>query len=284
MTDSSSIRKVNEITIEHLNIAHLSALEPDRFLASDDWGNLIQSDMKGSILWKKSTNMYGIRGRHSVTSEGQILYTDFNINAIYTMGSDMFSNKLAIRTGNWKPGAIYSSHINEHVLVGMEKNNFMEVTAKIVRFSKGWTKLQDINLNDKGQNLYLSARFITENINCDICTSDYLASKVVVVTRTGEYRFSYYGHPRQIGFRPCGICTDAQGHIVVCNGYEDSTNQCSGVHLLDMDGQFLSFLLTPDQCPPIPCALCINNQQILMIASLASPTVSVYKYFHSTQV
>ncbi|XP_062593291.1 uncharacterized protein LOC134254783 [Saccostrea cucullata] len=171
-------------------------------------------------------------------------------------------------------GAIYSSYINEYVLVGMEKKNFMEVTEKIVRFSKGWVKLQNINLNDKRQIFYLIACFITENINGDICTSDYLASKVVVVTGTEEYRFSYSGHQGQIGFRPCGICTDVQGHIVVCNGYEDFSHQCSSVHLLDMDGQFLSFLHTTG-CPPFPSALCINHHQILIV-SLASPTVKVY--------
>ncbi|XP_062611065.1 uncharacterized protein LOC134272905 isoform X2 [Saccostrea cucullata] len=151
--------------------------------------------------------------------------------------------------------------------------------SNVTRYSKEWKKLQVIQRGDQGNNLYKSITYITENINGDICTSDSNANKVVVVTASGEYRFSYSGHHSQSGFRPTGVCKDKLGQILVCNIYSSLLRNYSSVHLLDMDGKFLSFLLIPGQCPNKPRAICIDGEHILMVGSEHSSTVTMYKYF-----
>ncbi|XP_062583317.1 uncharacterized protein LOC134245070 [Saccostrea cucullata] len=270
----SSVTKVSEKTIQG-KVYHLSLLPPNKFWASDLM-NIIQYDMEENILHKIYITFLNFRGNHTVTTEGELLYTDYNKNSVYRVNSDKSIIRF-IETGSWEPGAIFSSPINGHILVVMERN----LVYKITRYSRGGRKLQDIRRDDKGQNIYQSIDYITENINGDICTSDSNANKVVVVTASGEYRFSYSGHQSHHGFRPYGICTDVLGNILVCNGYPMS-NDTFSVHLLDINGQFLSLLLAPDQCPPRPCALCVDDQHNLWVGGRSS-TVSVYKYLQKTE-
>ena len=55
--------------------------------------------------------------------------------------------------------------------------------------------------------------YITENNNGDVYESDWIASSVVVVTRFGQYRFSYFGQDSQQTFSPSRICTpDLRGN------------------------------------------------------------------------
>ncbi|XP_061171184.1 uncharacterized protein LOC133180731 [Saccostrea echinata] len=244
----SSVIKVSEVTILGQGLSPLSPLPPNKFWASEVLNNLIQYDMKGNIVQKISTSMSYIIGSHTVTTEGELLYTDYNEKTVYRVTSVMSISKL-IETGNWEPGAIYSSPISGHVLVGMR----IKSDQKITRYNRKGRKLQDIQRDDKGQTLYKSVNYITQNINGDICVSDFHARKVVVVTASGEYRFSYSGHHSQYGFIPYGICTDVLGHILVCNGYFMNDGNFSNVHLLDVNGQFLSFLLTPEPFPKYSC-------------------------------
>ncbi|XP_062593289.1 uncharacterized protein LOC134254781 [Saccostrea cucullata] len=280
MFELSSIKKVSEITIKE-HVYHLFPLPPDNFWASGVFGNLMQYNMERKIL-KKITNSMTIErkiyGDHTVTIKKALLYTDYSKNTVYRVANDMSINNL-IQTGNWKPGAIYSSPINEHIFVGMERN----LDNKITRYNKEGRKLQEIQWDVKRRKLYQSVNYITENINGDICTSDTKARQVVVVTASGEYRFSYSGHRSQSGFLPCGICTDVLGHILVCNGFITFKENCSSIHLLDKDGHILSFLLTPEQCPPHPRALCIDDKHNLWVGGWDSSAVYVYRYLLMTK-
>ncbi|XP_062577456.1 uncharacterized protein LOC134239293 [Saccostrea cucullata] len=273
----SSVTKVSEKTIQSTGICHLSFLPPNIFWTSDNFGNLIQYDMEGNILHYISTSMLYVQGFHTFTTEGELLYTDYSEKSVNRVTSDMSTNTL-IQTGSWRPGAIYSSHINGHILVGMERKS----SRKITRYNKEGKKLQDIQWDDKGQSLFQSIHYITENINGDICASD--AGKVVVVNASGEYNFSYTDHQSRDGFWPYGICTDVLGHILVSNSYYSLTmlTNFSSVYLLDIKGQFLTLLLTPERCPPDPRALCIDDQHNLWVGGWRSSTVFVYKYLQNT--
>ncbi|XP_062608954.1 uncharacterized protein LOC134270724 [Saccostrea cucullata] len=129
---------------------------------------------------------------NTVTTKGELLCTKYWVNSVYRVKSGKSINKF-IKTGNWEPGAIYSSPINGHILVGMERNS----DQKITRYDKEGKKLQDIQWDDKGKTLYKSVKYITENIKGDICTSNFWARSVVVVRVLGEYWFSYTGQESQ---------------------------------------------------------------------------------------
>ncbi|XP_061171088.1 uncharacterized protein LOC133180633 [Saccostrea echinata] len=273
--DLKKLRQINVCTPAN----HLSLSSSGKFWGSNSSGNLILFDMEGNILKKISTNVLDVIGYHTVTTEGHLLFTNAKCKSIFRVNSEINTTRV-ISTDDWEPGAIHSSHINGDMLVGMNKNKKSNVT----RYSKKGKKLQETQRGEEGDNLYKSITYITENINGDICTSDYTAHSVVVVTRSGQHRFIYSGHQSQSGFHPYGICTDKLGHILVCNSYCPLFGRnCPSVHLLDMDGQFLSLLLPPDQCPKKPRALCLDDQDTLMVGSEDSSTVTVYKYYQKKE-
>ena len=139
--------------------------------------------------------------------------------------------------------------------------------AKVTRYSKAGKEIQNIQWNNEGQELYSEPDYITENINGDICTSDYGKDSLVVVNKSGQHRFSYTGQGSV--FRPWGICTDVLGHILVGE---------RSVHLLDQDGRFLTFIVSSQQEFEHLVCVCVDDENNLYVGQLANSSVSVYKY------
>ena len=176
-----------------------------------------------------------------------------------------------IKTGDWTPISVHSSRVNGDLLVGMIKTG----EAKVTRYSKTGKEIQNIQRDNQGQELYSEPHYITENINRDICTSDYGKFAVVVVNYSGQHRFSYTGQGS--GFCPCGICTDVLGHILVCDFYSDT------VHLLDKDGGLLSVILSSHQGIKYLCSVCLDDENNLYVGQRTTNTVTVYKYLTPMQ-
>eukprot|EP00105_Crassostrea_gigas_P013578 XP_011429931.1 PREDICTED: tripartite motif-containing protein 2 [Crassostrea gigas] len=259
---SSSVTKVREFTIPGFyDVFHISLGKSGRLWVSDWRGNLVQTDLQGNQLQKIQTSS-GIEGYHTVTQDGGLIYTDKHNKVINRITPDNTITEF-IKTGDWTPLSIHSSHINGDLLVGMKTND----EAKVTRYNKTGTEIQNIQRNNKGQPLYSEPLYTTENINGDVCVSDYNNDTVVVVDKSGQHRFSYTGQRSE--FNPYGICTDVLGHILVCDGLT--------VHLLDQDGQFLSLLLTSQQGVKFPRSVCVDDENNLWVGQRGN-TVTVCKY------
>eukprot|EP00105_Crassostrea_gigas_P006524 XP_011420511.1 PREDICTED: uncharacterized protein LOC105323206 [Crassostrea gigas] len=257
---SSSVTKVRKYKVPGVcRVLHISLGTSGRLWVSD-WDNLVQSDLHGNQLQKIKTNGR-MEGYHSVTQDGDLIYTDRGNKVINRIRPDNTITEF-IKTGDWVPLSIHSSHINGDILVG--------IYGKVTRYNKTGTEIQNIQRNDKGQALYSGPNYITENINGDICVSDNYYGKVVVVDKSGQHRFSYTGQRSR--FSPYGICTDALSHILVCDIFSET------VHLLDQDGQFLSLLLTPQQGVEYPSSVCVDDENNLWVGQSNTSTVTVYKY------
>ncbi|XP_065938594.1 tripartite motif-containing protein 5-like isoform X2 [Magallana gigas] len=261
---SSSVTKVRKYTVPGVNdVYHISLGKSGRLWVSDRYGNLVQTDLQGNQLQKIQTIGNRDEGYHTVTQDGDLIYTD-KCNKVINRITPGNTITEFIKTGDWKPLSIHSSHINGDLLVGMRKDR----EGKVTRYNKTGTEIQNIQRDNKGQALYSDPHYITENINGDVCVSD-CGIAVVVVDKSGQHRFSYTDQGS--GFYPYGICTDVLSHILVCNGFSEK------VHLLDKDGQFLSLLLTSQQGVHIPCSVCVDNENNLWVGHFTN-TVSVYKY------
>eukprot|EP00105_Crassostrea_gigas_P008551 XP_011423138.1 PREDICTED: uncharacterized protein LOC105325315 [Crassostrea gigas] len=268
---SSSVSKVREYTVPGIeHVRHISLVKSDRVWGSDWNGNLVHTDLLDNLLQKIQTiGNYIPEGYHTVTQDGDLIYTDKTNKVINRITQDNTLTEF-IKTGDWKPLCIYSSHINGDILVGMIKGD----EAKVTRYNKRGEEIQNIQKDNKGQELYSKPRYITENINGDICTSDFNKQAVVVVDKSGQHRFSYTGEGSKIF--PHGICTDLLGHIMVANAIGDT------VHLLDQDGQFLSLLLPAyDENTGSLLSLCVDEENNLHVGQDYNNTVTVYKYLHS---
>eukprot|EP00105_Crassostrea_gigas_P034243 XP_019918391.1 PREDICTED: uncharacterized protein LOC105317358 [Crassostrea gigas] len=271
---ASSVTKVREYNVPGVDsVHHISLGKSYRLWASDDDGNLVQTDLQGNQLQKIQTS--GGYGYHTVTQDGDLIYTDRKNKVINRIKKDKTITEF-IRTGDWKPLSIHSSHINGDILVGLRKDG----EAKVTRYSKTGKEIQNIQRDNKGQRLYGDPQYITENINGDICTSDFNKQAVVVVNKSGQHRFSYTG--QRTAFRPHGICTDLLGHIlVVYVPFVKIMNVAffkNNVHLLDQGGQLLTELLTEKQPLIYPCSLCVDDENNLFNGEYLGNTVTVYKY------
>eukprot|EP00105_Crassostrea_gigas_P033330 XP_011456668.1 PREDICTED: uncharacterized protein LOC105348797 [Crassostrea gigas] len=261
---SSSVTEIREYTVPGVdNVFHISLGKSGRLWCSDVYGDLVQTDLQGNQLQNIQTSG-GSQGYHTVTQDGDLIYTDRENEVINKITSDNTITEF-IETGDWKPLSIHSSHINGDLLMGMRKYG----EGKVTRYNKTGTEIQNIQRDNKGQPLYKLPNYITENINGDVCVSDYRKHAVVVVDKSGQRRFSYTGQGS--GFNPFGICTDLLGHILVCDQISDT------VHLLDQDGQFLSLLLTPQQGVEHPRSVCVDDENNLWVGQPTN-TVTVYKY------
>nr|XP_022340402.1 E3 ubiquitin-protein ligase TRIM71-like [Crassostrea virginica] len=257
---SSSVTKVREYSVPGVAKAiHVTFDKSGRLWVSDRRGNLVQADLQGNQLQKIKTSA-GF-GYHTATMDGELIYTDKYKKVIYRITPDQQITEF-IKTGDGTPISVHSSRINGDILVGM--------TSKITRYSKTGKEIQKIQRDNQGQELYSDPHYITENINGDICTSDYNKHAVVVVNKSGQHRFSYTGQGSE--FNPFGICTDVLDHILVCDLASES------VHLLHQDGGFLSIILSPQQGIKYPRDVCVDDENNLYLGQWNTNTVSVYKY------
>uniref|UniRef100_K1PXV7 Tripartite motif-containing protein 2 n=1 Tax=Magallana gigas TaxID=29159 RepID=K1PXV7_MAGGI len=262
---SSSVTKVRKYTVPGVDrVLHISLGKSGTLWVSDISGNLVQTNLQGNQLQKIQTSG-AHEGYHTVTQDGDLIYTDKVNKVINRLTSDNTITEIN-KTGDWRPISIHSSHINGDILVGMNKGK----KAKVTTYNKIGKEIQNIERDNKGQELYSYPHYITENINGDICTSDLIKTTIVVVDKSGQHRFSYTGQRSK--FYPRGMCTDVLGHIMVCD-------ICSHtVHLLDQDGQFLYQLLTQQQGVKHPRSVCVDDENNLYVGQHHTNTVTVYKY------
>ncbi|XP_065939296.1 uncharacterized protein [Magallana gigas] len=255
---------------------HISCVTSDRVWVNDDENNLMLTDTTGVPLHRVEDpcrgDIFG-NGLHTVNSESELIYIDRNDN-INKLSKDMKTTTTFIeRTDStWLPRCVYWSPSTGDLLVGMyrEITEYTE-TGKVTRYNQSGQLTQTIQNHNTGLGLYRQPRYITENNNGDVVVSDRRA--VVVTERGGRHRFSYTGPPSGSRLQPCGICTDALSHILMCD-FGTHT-----VQMIDVDGQFLSHLLIRPSGIFLPCSLGYDvNTHRLWVGSQYNKTVVIYRY------
>jgi hypothetical protein len=220
-----------------------------------------------------------------VTNSGDLVYTDYRDRTVNIVKNEEIQT--VIRLNNWKlvgvcwrPLGICCTSSND-LLAIMSSDDCKQ--SKVVRYS-GSRETQIIQFDDQGRPLYSStgfvisgffkygSKFISENINLDICVADCGARVVVVVNQAEKLRFRYTGHtpaPKNNPFNPRRITTDSQSHIITSDFY----NHC--VHIIDQDGQFLRYI---DCGLSDPRALYIDTNKNLFVVQRNNKQVKKIKY------
>lgn len=177
-----------------------------------------------------------------------------------------------IKFVDWKPVGVCCTLADEF-LVSMESND--ETQVKIARFS-GSTITQEIQYDDKHRPLYAPGKYyilLEENKNLDVCASDPNKNEVVVTDKDGVLRWKYKGNLKSgkfESFSPSFIISDSHCQLLVM----DTDNNC--VHLLDMDGIFIGYIMHP-KIHGIG-AMSLDRNGRLWIANYKGGQINVFKY------
>ncbi|XP_062619444.1 uncharacterized protein LOC134281005 [Saccostrea cucullata] len=217
---------------------------------------------QGSLLKSITTKPWKRPRDISLTKSGDLVYCDGNVNIVKNEKIEE-----VIRLKKWRLSGVCITYQGD-LLVTMHDNNKQ---SKVVRYS-GSTEKQTIQFDEMGTPLFLFGDYICENRNLDICVSDSGAKAGVVVNQAGKLRFRYSGHtpaPKNKPFRPQGITTDSQSHILT----NDCNNDC--VHIIDQDGQFLRYI---DCGLSEPWGLCTDTNDNLFVVQERNRQVKKIKY------
>ncbi|XP_061177071.1 serine/threonine-protein kinase PknD-like [Saccostrea echinata] len=221
-------------------------------------GNMTRVDSEGSVLETVITKSGGYPDGLAVTSDGDLLYTDF-------------TNKTICRVRNGKADVLIRTEGHPSGICATSSGDILVVLydthVKIVRYT-GTSKTQDIPYGESKRALVENDEFwlqIAENRNGDICVSDLNSKAVVILSQEGKAKSRYVKVTN-----PHCITTDSLGHILV----SDNLKHC--VHNLDSHGAGLSII---NNCLlNVPVGVSVDNDDRLWVVEEDSGKLKIIKY------
>lgn len=259
------------------NCEHISIVTKNIVCVSDKSKLVVTEISTGEILYSTSDFLHiSWSGIHTTNTSFDLIYIAPD-QSIKKISNDGVTTTIWGETNpEWKPLSVYCCPSNGDLLISMHRidRKNSEDKGQVIRFGNGQVA-QTIPKANSCLTLYIDPRYIIENKNRDIVVSDYWRG-VVVTDHEGNYRFSYRANPSGQKIKPRGICTDALSHILVCDRKSES------VHILDEDGNFLSYLLTT-QSPGLdskPCSLSYDVHTHLLWVGSYNNTLSIYRHLN----
>lgn len=258
---------------EIFGCSHISRVRPDQFWVSDNRTDLILFNANGEIQYHGNTihvytDVYDLTGAHTVNKNNDLIYIDRQ-NQIKRLSNTEINTYMKNKDSRWIYRCMYSSLLSGDLLVGM--SNMDSTCSKITRYHLLEELVQTIQHDNRGNDLYIGLCYITETANGDVIVSDW-KNGVVVTDSEGRHRFTFSEDPYGYIISPKGICTDPLSHILVCVLHK--------VMVLDMDGQFISYILSmsPGSIIVTNSLSFDSNTHCLWVGSVSSETIRVYKY------
>ena len=237
-------------------ICHVTFVLPDLLWASDSEGTIVLVNPGGEVLDILTTQSHEC-GKHAVTNAGELLYLDHGCVMRHVPGHRSKPLVTDVTSGGWWEWSLFCSHQNGDILVGMTDENLDH--GRVVRYNKLGKLQQTIEYDNHNRLLYNVPRYLVENVNRDVCTSDNAG--IVVVDKTGKHRFTYDLKC------PHGLCVNSHGHIIACNW-------TSAIHIISHHGQLLCIMGVETRDV---ISVSIDEEDNLYVGSDSSNTVSVYK-------
>lgn len=216
----------------------------------------LQTRQKRSINTRPGTCLEDI----AVTKDGDLVYIDYNDCSVNIVKNTHIESVIKLR--EWIPRGVCSTFSGDLLVIVQSADD--DKQSKVLRYSGSEEK-----------------QSITENKNKDICVSNWGSRALVMVNRTGKFRFVYTGpscvtrYTRRLSaiaqsFYPYGITTDSHNRILIA----DLNNH--RIHILDLFGQFLRYIEICDL--QTPRGLCVDTEDNLFVADENTNEVKKIQY------
>lgn len=242
------------------------------WLSGSAHGTLTRMNMSGQVL-ETVTVTHGYAPKDmAIMADQQLIYCDvgnLSINAVKNGNSKVIS-----RFNKWLPTSICTTSKAGSLLVGMISKD--QRSGRVVRYVGSKAK-QKMQFDEKHQDLFKKPSSVAENINENVCVIDSSAPCLVVLGRSGLFRFRYNGseRTRTYSFYPSGLATDSMGQIIV----GDRMNTC--LDIVDKDGQFVRSLA--GSILNIPSAISIDDEENLWVGEFHTGQVKIIKYLQVSE-
>ncbi|XP_061183324.1 uncharacterized protein LOC133191593 [Saccostrea echinata] len=280
LTDEISFSTVKELLEEARVIANIQTNVKNLFKVACVGSNkawvsgkdkmLTCIDLHGAVQDTVTSTREFFPNDITVNTHGDVMYSDGHNTTVNIVRGGKTETLITTPMG-WHPTGLCFNRSGE-ILVGMCTTDYNQF--KIVRY-QGQRVIQVINKDEHGDQIYQGGKYViyvVENNNGDIVASDLNARALVVVDRTGKFRFRYNNKPPggKKPFCPRQIVTDSMSHIIVA----DERNNC--LHILDQNGQFLRCVdkLGGDK----PMGLSIDCEGRLWVGLFSSGDVKVIQH------
>lgn len=179
---------------------------------------------------------------------------------------------------NWYPGGITFTKKNQLLVCAVDSYVTTRGQASrrmVIRMNEAGQILDQIE-EDGCQEIFCAPYRLHQNMLGDICVSDREENNVRITTLSTQGVVKhYYRGPSEIAlkkpFNPFGVVADKSGNVLVA----DWSNHA--VHLLDLSGQFIGFLLSEKDGIRGPNAMALDKEGHLWVGDTKS-TVWIYKY------
>ncbi|XP_062587197.1 uncharacterized protein LOC134248842 [Saccostrea cucullata] len=259
--------KISETKTSKKELYHVSCRDDRSAYISGDGPGILLIDRSGTELDNISTEK--VSGL-AVMKDGSLIYSDHYNKVIYRVSLSKQRTKL-IKI-EYSPEGLCCTRSGD-ILVCMGISN----KARVVRYSSSGRKIQKFETDQNGKRLFFDPRFVCENINDDICVSDWnMSNKVVVLNKSGQPRFNYDGRVRSSAIKgeimTRGVVTDSLGHILIAFFNNNA------VHLISQDGDFLSLILTEDDGISRLYGISVDTHDNLWLVEQENACVKVYQY------
>jgi hypothetical protein len=254
----------------------VQCIKEDQAWISGDIECVAKIDKQGNVSEKISTRSKQAPFDLSVTSKGDLLYTDYGDKSVNVMKKGRFEPYIKLQ--GWNPLGICATESGDILLCVDNRNDVVQQKGqkvKVVRYVNN-SPTQEIQYDEGGFPLYTSGDFdvyIAVNINQDICVSDRNAKAVVTTNQSGRFRWRYFGHvaSRKCSyFDPRSIITDRNGRVLV------SDADSNFIHLLDEGGHFL--ILIGNGILDKPVGLSLDSEGKLYVVEYHTAKLKVIKY------
>ncbi|XP_052708321.1 uncharacterized protein LOC128183371 [Crassostrea angulata] len=274
VTMASTLTMMEEPTLLVVLLTHCTKLkgiccesEEKVWIYGDD-EKIKQLDKSGNALNSFNAASGTSQKDIAMNSDGNIAFSHKEDACIYLVKKTKIEKFVDV--SGWIPyGLCFNS--DGDLMVCMRRNDYTE--SKVGVFADGKLK-QQFQFDDIRKPLFSISRnsmYICENGNGDICVSDWNACAVIVMKKSGEYRFRYTGCLSRSfkEFYPHGIATDSYCRILIA----DRDNNC--VHVTDRNGKFVRYITCGLQDPFV---LSLDTEENLWVGECDTACIKIIKY------
>lgn len=161
---------------------------------------------------------------------------------------------------------------DKEIIVGLCKSDPKH--GKLIQLTPSGQYISSTTYNKDGKTpLFENPNSISSNRNGDLIISDS-GKRVTVLTKDRKLKFIYNGHYGKLrtSFNPSYTATDRYSHIII----SDFSN--SAIHLLDVDGNLVKYLLTSENGIQRPTGLAVDSSCRLLVCSEFANEIKIIQY------